>query len=385
MRREAHFPLFDGLRAIAALTVLTLHATYQVAVAQPELDPWWFRFGVHLDFGVPVFFAISGFLLYRPLLAATLAGKGVDVRRYAVRRALRIVPAYWVALAVITVWFDLEEVQSVGGALQFGLFAQAYDPDTTLRGLGQAWTLDVEVVYYAVLPLFALVLVRARTVRQALAGVLALIAASVAYKVVVLGAVTDAAAHEGLAWLYSFPAHLDHLGLGMLLAVASVAGTAPGRAFAERRAGWCWAAAAAVWLLCALTGQSGSRYDPPLTDLEYLARHGLFGVVVLLLLAPAVFGAGGWPRRVLAWRPLVWIGTVSYSLYLWHYAVIAQGLEWLGRAPEGLEWVVWYAAALAAALGVAAVSFYAVERPFMRLWRVRRSSPLDAAQAHAAP
>jgi peptidoglycan/LPS O-acetylase OafA/YrhL len=379
VRRDAHFPLFDGLRAIAALSVLTLHGTYQVAVAQPELDPWWFRFGVHLDAGVAVFFAISGFLLYRPFLRATLAGEGVDVREYAIRRALRIVPAYWVALAVITVWFDLEEVQSAGRALQFALFAQVYDPDTALRGLGQAWTLDVEAVFYVVLPLFALGLARARTLRGAALGVLALIAASVAYKLVVLATVADASAQDGLPWLYSLPAHLDHLGLGMLLAVASLAG--PRRL----HAGWCWAGALVAWGLCGLVADTGSRHDPPVTDLQYLVRHALYGVSVVLLVAPAVFGDGGWPRRVLAWRPLVWVGTVSYSLYLWHYAVIAQGLDWLGRAPEGLEWLAWYAGALAAALAVAAASYYAVERPFMRLRRVRRSSALDAAQAHAAP
>src|SRR6266545_4809725 len=154
-RREAHFPLFDSLRAIAALTVFTIHDIYQVAVNRPE-DHYWYRFGVHLDVAVPIFFAVSGFLLYRPFLAASLAGRPLSVRAYAWRRALRIVPAYWIALAAIAIWFDLHEVKSLGGALRLGGFAQIYDSKTALKGVGQAWTLDVEIAFYAFLPLFAL-------------------------------------------------------------------------------------------------------------------------------------------------------------------------------------------------------------------------------------
>src|SRR3954447_19054048 len=113
--RPAHFPLFDSLRAIAALTVFAIHDIYQVAVNRPQ-DHAWYRFGVHLDVAVPIFFAVSGFLLYRPFLSATLAGRPLSVRAYAWRRVVRIVPAYWVALAVIVLWFDLHEVESLKGA-----------------------------------------------------------------------------------------------------------------------------------------------------------------------------------------------------------------------------------------------------------------------------
>ena len=68
--RATRFPLFDSLRAIAALTVFTIHDVYQVAVNRPE-DHYWYRFGVHLDVAVPIFFGVSGFLLYRPFVAAT--------------------------------------------------------------------------------------------------------------------------------------------------------------------------------------------------------------------------------------------------------------------------------------------------------------------------
>ena len=100
--RQADFPLFDSLRAIAALSVFAIHALYQPEVQTGRVH-WWYPLGVHLDIGVPIFFGISGFLLYRPFLAARAAGGSFDVRRYAWRRILRIVPAFWVALVVVTI------------------------------------------------------------------------------------------------------------------------------------------------------------------------------------------------------------------------------------------------------------------------------------------
>jgi peptidoglycan/LPS O-acetylase OafA/YrhL len=400
--RQTHFPLFDALRAIAALTVFAIHCIYQIAVNRPE-DHDWYRFGVHLDVAVPIFFGVSGFLLYRPFLAGTVAGRSVSVKAYAWRRLLRIVPAYWVALAVITIWFDLHEVQSVEGALRFGLFAQIYDGSTALKGLGQAWTLDVEVAYYVFLPLFAIWIARARTVRTAFLSVGGLVVLSVAWKAFALFSQTDAATQSSGPWLYPLPAQLDHLGMGMLLAVASVAvaqrgGTAPGVfgrlvALVERRPGVPWAIAFAAWVVCALVTESGTRTGGLITDPQYLVKHELYAVVVFFLLVPAVFGdrsGVGLVRRFMAWRPLAYVGTISYSFYLWHYAVIAQQARWWGRVPDGLlEWTLWTATALAGSVAIGSLGYFLIEKPFMRLKRLVPAGPrapqVDAAQARAAP
>jgi peptidoglycan/LPS O-acetylase OafA/YrhL len=394
-RRQAHFPLFDSLRAIAALTVFAIHDIYQVAVNRPE-DHAWYRFGVHLDVAVPIFFAVSGFLLYRPFLASTVAGRAVSVKAYAWRRVLRIVPAYWIALAAITIWFDLKEVKSLDGALRFGGFAQIYSGATALKGVGQAWTLDVEVAFYVFLPIFALWLFRARTPRAALHAVIGLIAFSVVWKLVALGLVTDASVQASGPWLYPLPAQLDHLGAGMLLAVLSVMaqGREPGRLeqFVIRRSGLVWLAAFGVWVLDSLLTESGSHFGSRLSDPEYLVKHELYAVFIFLLLVPAVFGdrSGlGFPRKVLAWRPLLFVGTISYSFYLWHYAVIAQLERWWGRFPTGAEWILWFAEALAGSILLGTLGYYLIEKPFMSLKRLVPAGPrapqVEAAQASAAP
>ena len=382
--RDVTFPLFDGLRGLAAAMVFIVHGGYQFAVARPGEDGAWYRFAIHLDVAVPVFFAISGFLLYRPFVAARVRGRPFSVRRYAVRRFLRIVPAYWVALPIIVLWFDIDEVQSLGGWLWYGGFLQLYDPDTAFAGMGQAWTLGTEVTYYASLPLIAIALMRfatregRTTIRTELIGVLALIAGAWAWMAVTLR-FTDVSNLESASTtlVRILPNQFDHLGAGMLLAVLSVglAEHGPGaweRAlrFVQERAWVLWLAAGAVWLATCYIGRSGSRSSYSYSDRQFYAEHILYTPFVFALLAPAVFGDDrrDLVRRLLGWRPLRYLGMVSYSFYLWHFAVLVQQYRWVGAVPYGfLEWVAWLAAAFVLSLAIATVSFFAIERPFMNL------------------
>src|SRR4051794_15995274 len=98
-RRAPRFPHVDSLRAIAALAVLGTHAALYAGAVHPGSHVG--RYAQRLEVGVAVFFVISGFLLYRPYVAARVAGiDGPRVGPYAWRRFLRIVPAYWVALTI---------------------------------------------------------------------------------------------------------------------------------------------------------------------------------------------------------------------------------------------------------------------------------------------
>ena len=110
MSDRPRFPLFDSLRAIAALSIFGFHiAASQLALNDPDF-PWLGQ----LNVGVPIFFVVSGFLLYRPFVARRAQGRPApSLGGYAIRRALRIIPAYWVALTVITVWLGL--VAQLGG------------------------------------------------------------------------------------------------------------------------------------------------------------------------------------------------------------------------------------------------------------------------------
>src|SRR4051812_18261375 len=113
----------DACRGLAALSVLVYHLG-----AVPGHQPLG-KLGDGLQIGVPVFFLLSGFLLYRPFVAARATGSQVNVRRYASRRVLRIVPAYWVALTGLAVTSGLPGVFTSEWWRYYG-FAQVYSPQT---------------------------------------------------------------------------------------------------------------------------------------------------------------------------------------------------------------------------------------------------------------
>src|SRR4051812_32160566 len=104
------FPQVDGLRAFAALAVLVTHTAFLSGFNGRGFAG---EVTARLDVGVTLFFVISGFLLYRPFVAARLEGRaGPRVTRYARRRVLRIVPAYWLALTVLAIWPGLVGVHT---------------------------------------------------------------------------------------------------------------------------------------------------------------------------------------------------------------------------------------------------------------------------------
>lgn len=377
-------PQFDGLRCLAVLSVVAVHVIYQPAAIVGVGQDWW-RFGSHLDVGPTIFFVISGFLLYRPFVAARADGRTVSLPAYGVRRALRIVPPYWVALTVITIWFGFEWARD--DPLRFYGFAQVYSGETALGGLPQAWTLCVEVVFYLMLPLWALAVralgtrLGASVARSELAGIGALLVAGVMWNAIALTH-TDPASPASRDLLLVLPAYIDQLALGMLLAVATVAWSHPAAGASPRLAatlgrlqrvpgGAWWLAAFAVWLLsCYAAGPDGSP-GATTNDAAYMTRHLLYGLFAVLLVGPAVFGErDSRVRRALAWRPAMFVGVISYSIYLWHFAVLGQIGRWWGELPTSTgEWVLWGLAIFGGSFAIGAVSFALLEAPSMRLGR----------------
>ncbi len=403
MAPREHFPLFDALRGFGTVAVVTYHGLYLPALYGNIGGTWWWRYVMHLDVAVPMFFGISGFLLYRPFVVTRMREQPVPrLAAYGWRRFLRIVPGYWVALTILTLWFwwqppGFAEVRSVGGVLRFYGFAQVYSSDTAIAGIGQAWSLGVEVVFYALLPLWALLMRRWKpSLRSELVGLACVIAGSLAWKALVLAQVDYGT--RSLNVILPLPTWLDLFGVGMLLAVLSahVQLARPQWGWLRRledRPGLAWAAALAFWLAaCWLVGPSGA-IDDPVTDRVYLARHVLYVVIVACLLAPAVFGdpRRGTVRRVLRWRPFTYLGTISLSFYLFHYAVLDQLAHSVGHGPRSyLQLAGWWAVAVAGSTVLGTLGYRLVELPVMRLGRLVRSGPREpagtaAAQAKAAP
>ncbi len=168
---RTRFVLVDSMRGLAALGVLVYHVSFTFGT--PRSAVW--QLVSERSSGVPmtavvVFFLISGFVLYRPYVAARFDGAPMpSLRRYAVRRIARIVPAYWVALLIVAIWFGMHYVFTAHGLLTYFGFLQLYGRPSTLNGgITPAWTLCVEVTFYAALPLIALLARRLGRGRRAL-------------------------------------------------------------------------------------------------------------------------------------------------------------------------------------------------------------------------
>lgn len=397
------FPTFEGIRALAAVAIVVFHAgTYTGLTWNAQADDHgvsgWIR---HLDVGVTVFFVLSAFLLYRPFVAAHLrAGPRPDPMSYLLRRVTRIFPAYWLALAVGMFVFGYSAELDLWGKFRLYMLIQVYWQDTVLAGLPQAWSLNTEITFYLFLPLWAAVLWRVgRTprgvVRAQYLGCLGLYLFALAFRAWLRWEGSEI----GYTWL---PAHLDAFALGMALAVASAAGAsrraagnhqrrldgAPGPVgrLADQPALALVLAIAAFGGVVLLDMPLG--FDRPSVAQE-VAHQVLFGLVAVLVVIPGAFGEahGGW-RRLLASRPLYALGLVSYGLYLWHITALFElDRRWWPEGPVAAASVVttlWLALlATAVASGVAALSWWALERPL--IGRARRFSTHRRPLRHDRP
>jgi peptidoglycan/LPS O-acetylase OafA/YrhL len=369
------FALVDGLRAIAVLLILAFHVAGQQGVTQGK---WWGPFALRLDVGVTIFFVISGFLLYRPFVAARLASAPLPgALAYARRRALRILPAYWVALTLLAIYPGLTGVFTGDWWVYYG-FLQVYDHSWFgfFEGLSQAWSLCVEVTFYAALPALALLLARlpGRHLRTRVRGQLAILAllsaASLAFRAAVH------AIHPEPAGAQTLPGLFLWFALGMALAVVSVAVQEREEAKRSRVVGWvadhplaCWGAAAALFVLAAEYGKSVLAV-PANTSGRALVEYVLYALISLLVVLPAVFAGdgGGLPRRVLGHRAVAWLGLVSYGIFLYHLPIVNElSQRGVGDDLPGPEFVALFACAFALSVACAAASYYVVERPLLRL------------------
>lgn len=375
------FPLFDGLRAIAALSIVVTHCSGLTGFNTGNaLGAWTAR----MDLGVALFFVISGFLLYRPFLAARFEGRpSPGVLAYARRRLLRIVPAYWAALTILAATLNLSGVFGPHWWAYYG-FLQIYSNDWILGGIGPAWSLCVEMSFYAVLPLVAFAMARAQRGRPRAQMVRIEVAflATIAVASVVLRTVVHAQGGHSVI-PNTLPGNLDWFAAGMGLALASV--VTQGRERESRavrvlhdRAWVPWLGALAIFALLGSPWLDMPRGFPwVFSGGQWLAEHVLYIAVGLLLALPAVFGdpRQGPIRRLLGNPVLAWLGLISYGIFLWHASLLIEAFHHgAGGLIPTLPFVSSLLVTTAAAIGCATVSYYVLERPLLR-FKDRRPRP----------
>ena len=325
--------------------------------------------------GVAIFFALSGFLLYRPFVAAHLAGRSFPaVGEYFRRRFLRIFPAYWVALAAYAFVFHhpAADIDTPGRFLLFfGLFQTYFPAPTTLQGIPVGWTLTHELAFYLCLPLLALAARKLATViggpKRRIHGELALVGGLYLVGVLVRWALLS----NGTVLTRFPPAWVDWFAVGMIIAVMSAwhsqGGQVPSWVIAlARLPALCWLLVAELmWVVAQLDLPRGFAV---MTIGDHMARNFCFGAIGFLAVLPCVFGnqERGPVRWVLRSPPMRYLGDVSYGVYLWHILVMYEIVQRVkDDGPIGF-WEL-FVPTLLISVAVASISWFAVERPILRL------------------
>jgi peptidoglycan/LPS O-acetylase OafA/YrhL len=347
-----YIPALDGLRGVAVLSVIALHAGFP-----------WARYGF---LGVDLFFVLSGFLITTLLLREWQCTGAINLRAFYVRRAARLFPALGALLVAVALWSltfasDGLADRNWVGILSSLLYAANWTVALGIRehiGLLQhTWSLAIEEQFYLLWPFVLVALLRRGWSWKRLLWL-------------TLGGALLSAVWRVILWRLTLEPWRGYAGTdtradGLLLGCALALLLLNVPAISSRRIGY---VLLPVVGLAVLGCVAISWFGVTLRDFWWYSRGG-YAVAALLSAALVLLAAtGSVPlfRRVLSVAPLVWIGRISYGLYLWHYPILNS----LERSTRTLD--TWERLGLIAlTVGVALLSWVAVERPVQQ-WARRR-------------
>ena len=358
--RAKHFPALDGLRGIAILLVITHH----------QLIPLPLKGGF---LGVDLFFVLSGFLITTLLLTEFDATQTISLKKFYIRRALRLAPALLLYLLVtLAVTYRLHpedfihQLKLVGLALVYMTnWRMAFGWDFTLDPTAIIWSLSIEEQFYLVWPvvLFACLAWRVRRPYIAV-GLFVVIVSILAHRHSLLS--EGAELHR---LYYGSDTRADAPLMGCLIALLP----------ALKLDRWprlvsYGLAASAVCAFVYLV--STIEYSD---HFLYLGGYTLIALIAGVLTWTAANDQLGLVQPILEWTPLRWIGKISYGLYLWHWLLLktTSFYYWVGDHDAWIRLLV--------ALLVSGACFYLVEQPFNNLKKKFAYSPVLPADKTPSP
>jgi peptidoglycan/LPS O-acetylase OafA/YrhL len=334
----SHLPALDGLRAVAVFTVVASHSNLPLRVPG--------------DLGVSAFFVLSGFLITRLLVRERQRTGEVSIRRFYLRRTMRIFPAYY-AFLLLSYALDARAGQLwsntlLANALTYTVnYFNAFNhhPSTSVA---HAWSLAVEEQFYLLWPL-AFVILAKRGRRALVTGVSLAALAAVAWRSwLYLGG------HVDPSYVYNaFDTRLDNLAVGCLLALAVDYDTVVAAAGRVAERSWFPIVTLALLLTSRIATSESYHYS-----IGFTVDALLVATLIVQLLQLYRTRLWSW----LEWRTVRYLGAISYPIYLYH--------QWgasVGRRIAGDAHAFEFAAGVIATIALASGSYYVIERPFLRL------------------
>jgi peptidoglycan/LPS O-acetylase OafA/YrhL len=341
---KGYIPILDGLRAISIGFVLAGHA-----LMNGSTSPFFHDIGVHLgSYGVSVFFVISGYLITMLLLREERRRGRISLKDFYIRRMLRIFPAFYAYLLCIGIltmiglirnvpWHDM-----VASALYIRNIVGRV-PET-----GHLWSLSLEEQFYLIWPSAVVLVAAGRRL-----GMLALaVAAFTAWRAYLISL-----GKADVRTLYMSPdQRMDTILVGCALALLE--GGERFERLSRAVLGRWWAGAAifaalAAWLIYGPTMLATTRYFGAI-------QFTTMGILTVFLVHWLMRNAGSPWLRWLELPPMLFVGRLSYSLYLW------QQLFLIGPTPE-LDAVRRFPLNMTLTFACGLGSYYLIERPFLTL------------------
>jgi len=320
-----------------------LCGTRNFPISIPEYGRWC---GDVAHLGVLVFFVISGLLITSLLMSEREMTGTISLKRFYLRRVVRIFPAFYAFILVMAIATLLGAVHLTGRDFAYALtYTVNFEPNRGLA-IGHLWSLSVEEQFYLLWPLTLMVLRE----RRALVVAVAAIFIGPIVRVVIREWIFHIDPHSLVGMSTSFPAMFDYLATGCALALL--------RPWLLTRL-WYLRLTASPWLALAvplvlLINRMGSH------TVVILLGSPLMNVCIALLIESSTRHASSLAGRLLNWKPVVFLGVLSYSLYLWQSPFLNHRSDaWLHAFPQN---------ALFAYLAAAA-SYFLIERPFLSLRR----------------
>jgi len=341
--RLGYRPALDGLRGIAIIAVLAVHTHH--------IFGWSILKGGNA--GVDIFFVLSGFLITALLLDEWQGNGVISLKGFYWRRVLRLVPALLVLLASLYLFADVFLPASEAGDTRRSIpvaffyasdFALAFF-QLRLGALQHTWSLAIEEHFYLVWPLFLIATLRLGASRKRLVVItLSLAIASAVHRAVLyqLGALP-------VRTYYGIDTRADALLIGCATAMCVSWGFLRGPNLKPL-------VVPAIVLIIAV--MIATNYASPFM---HLGGFTLLATAAAVVVAWVVIGPSSYLRGFLEYAPLVWVGQISYGLYLWHYPIFKAS------SLLRLSWPLHLLVALTATLTVTCLSYYLVERPALRL------------------
>ena len=360
--RLTHLAALDGLRGVAILTVMFFHATLYRG-PRPS--------GGFL--GVDLFFVLSGFLITALLVQEWQRSGGVGLGAFYARRALRLLPALFALIAVILlvpgVFYQSARPWREAGlaALHTTNWVMAFGGDVGF--FDHTWSLTIEEQFYLLWPPLLVLLLTLRVRRPVILAVVALGILCPTWLRFELW--------QGLPSVkrlyYGLDTRFDALLIGCLVALVASWDLIPRSRRVLHAIQVSAAVSAVVLAVCVATMEEESR-------LTYQGLGSLALVACACLVLHVVYCPSRLSRLLLENRPLVWVGRISYGLYLWHFPILNGMLNPTRMAKVGITGAGLLTVRFAIAFLIAALSFWLIERPFLRLKRRfdRRRAVADA-------